>query len=215
MHAVDNANVFEGWSLCAKFGHAASVAEIRRWGIVVPHRSDIGELRMSQDARPANLSGMILIGYDGSPDSKDAIKRAGELMRGRPATIVTVWEPLEEIVTRVGAGMPIGAVDYAAIDHSYEEQAHRRAEEGAECARQAGLKAHAQACVRDGSIAETILIAADEANAEAIVLGTRGLTGLKSLLLGSVSHAVLQHADRPVVVVPSPAVAAARAARLA
>jgi hypothetical protein len=50
-------------------------------------------------------------------------------------------------------------------------------------------------------------------DAEAIVLGRRGLTGVKSLLLGSVSHAVLQHADRPVVVVPSPAVTEARAQR--
>ena len=43
-------------------------------------------------------------------------------------------------------------------------------------------------------------------------LGTRGLTGLKSLFLGSVSHAALEHADRPVMVVPSGEVAAARAA---
>jgi nucleotide-binding universal stress UspA family protein len=41
-------------------------------------------------------------------------------------------------------------------------------------------------------------------------MGTRGLTGVKSLLLGSVSHAVLQHADRAVVVVPSPEVARER-----
>jgi hypothetical protein len=37
--------------------------------------------------------------------------------------------------------------------------------------------------------------------------------GLKSLLLGSVSHAVLQRADRTVIVVPSPAVASSRKRR--
>ena len=39
---------------------------------------------------------------------------------------------------------------------------------------------------------------------------SRGLTGVQSLLLGSVSHAVLQHADRTVIVMPSPGEAAAR-----
>ena len=155
---------------------------------------------------------MILIAYDGSPDAKEAIKRAGELMRGRPAAVVTVWEQFEDMVTRVGAAMPIGAVDYADADRSYEGQARRRAEEGAKLARDAGLKAQARICLRSGSIAETILGEAGDLGAEAIVLGTRGLTGLKSLLLGSVSHAVLQHTDRPVIVVPSPEVAAARAA---
>ncbi len=58
----------------------------------------------------------------------------------------------------------------------------------------------------------TILEQAADVDASAIVLGSRGLTGLKSLLLGSVSHAVIQHADRPVIVVPSRELAAGRAA---
>ncbi|MFZ0381678.1 MAG: universal stress protein [Solirubrobacteraceae bacterium] len=58
---------------------------------------------------------MILIAYDGSPDANEAIKHAGELMRGRPAAVVTVWEHFEDTVTRVGAAMPIGAMDYAEV----------------------------------------------------------------------------------------------------
>jgi nucleotide-binding universal stress UspA family protein len=46
--------------------------------------------------------------------------------------------------------------------------------------------------------------------ASAILMGSRGLTGLKSVLLGSVSHAVIQHADRAVIVVPSQEVASER-----
>jgi nucleotide-binding universal stress UspA family protein len=156
---------------------------------------------------------MILIAYDGSPDAKAAIERAGQLLPGRPATVLTVWERFEEVLMRVGAGMPIGSVDYEELDRSSEEQARQRAEEGAELARAAGLKAEARACVRFGSIADSIISEAQDTGAEAIMVGTRGLTGLKSLFLGSVSHAVLQHADRPVIVVPSPEVAAERASR--
>ena len=156
---------------------------------------------------------MILIAYDGSPDAREAIQRAGGLLGDRPATVLTVWELFQDVLARTGGGFPIGGVDYDELDREYEEEARRRANEGAELARDAGLNAQARTCVRDGSIANTILAEADELGAEAIVLGTRGLTGLKSLLLGSVSHAVAQHADRPVIVVPSAELAAERAAR--
>jgi nucleotide-binding universal stress UspA family protein len=156
---------------------------------------------------------MILIAYDGSEDAQAAIKRAGELLEGRPATVLSVWERFQDVLARSGAGMPIGNVDYDELDSSYQGQARERAEEGARLARDAGLKAQARVCVRRGSIADAILTEADDLGAEAIVLGTRGLTGLKSLLLGSVSHAVVQHADRPVIVVPSAELADQRAVR--
>ena len=56
----------------------------------------------------------------------------------------------------------------------------------------------------------TILPAFNDAHIH-FLMGSRGLTGVKSLLLGSVSHEVIQHADRAVVVVPSPDVAESRA----
>jgi len=43
-----------------------------------------------------------------------------------------------------------------------------------------------------------------------IVLGTRGLGGVKSLMLGSVSGAVAHHARRAVLVIPSPSLAEQR-----
>ena len=156
---------------------------------------------------------MILIAYDGSADAQAAIERAGELLSGESATVFTVWERFIDVVTRTGAGMPIGEVDYESLDRGYEEQARQRAEEGAERAARAGLNAQPRTRGRHNSIASTILTEADEVGAAAIVLGTRGLTGLKSLLLGSVSHAVVQHAHVPVLVVPSAETADQRAAR--
>jgi nucleotide-binding universal stress UspA family protein len=62
-------------------------------------------------------------------------------------------------------------------------------------------------------MADTILSEADAVDADAIVLGSRGRGGIGSFLVGSVSHAVLQSADRPVLIVPSPQVARERAER--
>jgi len=157
---------------------------------------------------------MILIAYDGSADSQSAVQRAAELMPDQPATVLTVWEPFDDIMARAGAGMlswpEQGMLDE--IDAASMDSARTRAEQGAEHARRAGLHPQVRVGMRGATVAETILVAADEVEANVIVLGTRGLSGLKSLLLGSVSHAVLQHASRPVLVVPSPEVAARRAA---
>ena len=157
---------------------------------------------------------MILICYDGSPDSRAAINSAGQLMPGETATVLTVWEPFLDILTRTGAGMaywPEG-IDLEEIDAAAEQSARASADEGVEHARRAGLNPQPRTRARGATIAETILSEADEAKANAIVLGTCGLTGLKSLMLGSVSHAVVQHADRPVIIVPSPEITAKRAA---
>lgn len=155
---------------------------------------------------------MILIAYDGSEDAQTAIQRAGELFHGQSATVLSVWERFVDVVTRVGSGMPVGDVDYEALDRAYRDEADHQADEGAERARQAGLEAQPRVRARERTIAATILAEADEIGAVAIVLGTRGLTGAKAFLLGSVSHAVVQHAHIPVMVVPSAATAAERAA---
>ena len=55
-----------------------------------------------------------------------------------------------------------------------------------------------------GPVWKTILEVAASQHASAIVIGSRGLTGLGSMLLGSVSTAVVHHADRPTLVVHCP-----------
>ena len=156
---------------------------------------------------------MILIAYDGSADAEAAIDGAAGLLREQEVTILTVWERIIDVLERSGSAFAIGDMDYEAVDRESEQQARRRAEEGVQRAAKAGLKAKVEVRARDTSVAESILAAADDLGANAVLMGTRGLTGVKSLLLGSVSHGVLQHANRPVIVVPSPEVAAERAAR--
>jgi nucleotide-binding universal stress UspA family protein len=157
---------------------------------------------------------MILICYDGSPDARTAIEHAGELLGGQPATVLTIWETLAQVLahTPAGFGLAPGDVDFEKIDANSRASAESTAAEGAEIAGKLGLTAEPEVREQSTTVAAAILDAAAAVDASAIVVGSRGLNGIKSLLLGSVSHALLHQSDRPVVVVPSAEVAAARAA---
>jgi nucleotide-binding universal stress UspA family protein len=97
--------------------------------------------------------------------------------------------------------------DETGADAAMRQAALALATDGAQRATAAGLVAQPMIANRDGDIAETILAVGADLEADVIVLGTRGLGAVKTLMLGSVSHAVLHHADRAVLVVPSPALA--------
>ena len=55
--------------------------------------------------------------------------------------------------------------------------------------------------VREGDPSEQIISTASEMSADLIVVGSRGLSGVKRFLLGSVSQRVCYHSDKPVIVV--------------
>ena len=150
---------------------------------------------------------MILVCYDGSPDAQTAIDYAAQLMPSAKATVLTVWRPFSDASSYSGStviGVGMGAyADHPAIDAASEQSASEKAADGAQRAATAGLVAEPRVAGSLGGVARTILDVAADVNADAVVLGTRGRSGVKSFLLGSVSHEVVQHADRPVLIVPS------------
>ena len=109
-----------------------------------------------------------------------------------------------------GGGVP---ADEEELDRASRERAEQEEQEGATLACDRGIDATATVRARSGTVADTILTDADELDADAIVLGSRGLGGVASLLIGSVSHGVIQSADRTVETAPSPKVAEKRAAK--
>src|SRR5271163_4477846 len=153
----------------------------------------------------------IVIAYDGSDAARAAVKEAAALFGSRPAIVLTVWEPgLADFMlmpNTMGTGtmmMPYDPATVQAVDKAAEDHARDIAEDGAQLARAGGLVAEALP-VRDAAdIADAILETASERGAAAIVIGSRGLKGLKSKMIGSSSSSVLGRSELPVVIVHAP-----------
>ena len=82
-----------------------------------------------------------------------------------------------------------------------EADAHAVVDRGVAIARDAGFDAEPLVVVADRPTAELITETAEQHDAPAIVMGQRGLSGLKSAVLGSVSRDVVNAYHRPVVLV--------------
>ncbi|MDX6537450.1 MAG: hypothetical protein QOD37_1791 [Gaiellales bacterium] len=143
----------------------------------------------------------ILLCYDGSDDAFRAIQFAGTLFAGRTAIVLAVWEHYSVL-------SGVSRVD----DELVQEATEALAADGCERARDAGFSATPVAVEAQHGVAEAIIDAADAHDALLVVMGTRGNTGIRSLLLGSVSHGVAHHAHRPLLIVPSQPLADARSA---
>jgi nucleotide-binding universal stress UspA family protein len=67
--------------------------------------------------------------------------------------------------------------------------------------RDAGIPCRTLVC--EGNAAETLERVAEDEECSLIVVGRRGEGGFAELVLGSVPHALVHHAHRPVLVVPA------------
>jgi nucleotide-binding universal stress UspA family protein len=161
--------------------------------------------------RVGAADGPILIAFDGSPAARHAVSDAARLLGPRPALVVTVWEPglayaIPEM--RPEGLVPTPMVDPSvarSVDKGVRSQAEQVAGEGAELARSLGLDAQPLAAAEERDIVDTILRTAEEYDAAAIVVGSRGLSGVRARIEGSTTKGLLKHASCPVIVVHEPA----------
>jgi nucleotide-binding universal stress UspA family protein len=150
--------------------------------------------------------GPILIAFDGSPAARQAVAAAAALLKPRATLVLTVWEAAlahAAVASPPDVGMT-PAVDPSALltfDEALRGHAERVSNEGAELARSFGLNAEPLTTADVGDIARTIVEVAREHKAATIVVGSRGLSGLRARLEGSTSKGVMRHATCPVVVV--------------
>jgi nucleotide-binding universal stress UspA family protein len=142
----------------------------------------------------------ILICYDGSPGAVRAIEAAATLLGPRRAVVLDVAPPITPAESMATLS-PV--VPGAAFEELNTADAGRVAARGAELARSSGFDAEARGDLGSPTW-EGVVDVADELDAAVIVIGSRGLSGLKEILEGSLSHEVAEHAGRPVLIVPPP-----------
>ena len=99
--------------------------------------------------------------------------------------------------------MTSSIVPGSAFETLNEAEALRIADRGAEIARSARLQAESRGQFTS-STWQGIVGVADELDAAVIVIGSRGLTGMKKVFDASLSQQVAEHAGRPVLIVPPP-----------
>ena len=145
----------------------------------------------------------VLLCYDGSPDAAEAIRHAAGLTGGGPAVVLYVWLPPSALMLAgrtVAADHPlspaIGEVDAAA-----REEADRVVAEGVRIATEAGFDASPMTERAGRGVWRAIVKIADEQDVRAVVVGSHGHSAA-SAVLGSVSHGVVNHSRRPVLVAP-------------
>jgi nucleotide-binding universal stress UspA family protein len=132
----------------------------------------------------------ILVAVDDSESSRRAVEMASEMARalGAEMMLLHVIE-IEELPTLIGE----------AEDMRADEEAQIVLGMAAKLAKGKGVEP--KIAVRRGHPANQILRFADTYSPQLIVLGTRGVTGAKGVLMGSVSTAVSRKAHSSVVLV--------------
>ena len=148
-------------------------------------------------------TGPVLFAYDGSAHAKEAIRRGGAVLRPGPAIVAVAWTTFAGAAPSALLALPGNMVDDAVddLDAASRETAEELAQEGAELAAAAGFQVEPRAVRSSGPFFAAIIHCADEIDASAIVLGSRGRSRLAATVLGSVSTGVLHHTQRPVLVV--------------
>ncbi len=140
----------------------------------------------------------ILVPIDGSETSDRALQEAIKL--GDSAAQLRLVNVMEEIYALDAEGYAF--IDYAVLQQAVRHSGERLLAAAAEKVQRAGKRAETVLLETNGErIASVIEAEAKRWQADLIVIGTHGRSGLSRLLLGSVAEGVARVATAPVLLV--------------
>ena len=145
---------------------------------------------------PGGTSGRIVVATDGSEGATAALRWAVEAARTRGCTleVVHAWEDAP-----LGGGFPVTATVHARS--SYEHAARQVLDGALAGVDTSGVPKVERFALEGPAVAQVLAHARD---ADLLVVSSRGLGGLKGLLLGSVSRPLVHKATVPVAVIKRP-----------
>ncbi|MEM3578764.1 MAG: universal stress protein [Candidatus Bathyarchaeia archaeon] len=148
----------------------------------------------------------ILVPLDGSEHSIRALNIAIQIakkFKGKITLIHIYSVSVRPVVVPEPAtfapGIPMMApAEYSRVAEAIKEAGTRILAEGAEKVKAEGVEA--ETILREGHTVHEIVRAAEEGKFDLIVMGARGLSRIKEIILGSVSEGVIRNAPCPVLV---------------
>ncbi len=142
----------------------------------------------------------ILVPTDGSEQAKNALKHAALYAQkwGASITILSVVPPPTPMI--------LGEVQFNRdfsldLDKAYTAYHLGVLEEAKQTLRSKFPDVPVNTQLKKGNVALKIVEASEDEDVDLIIVGSRGHSGLSSLLLGSVSNYVVNHCKKPVLVV--------------
>jgi len=135
----------------------------------------------------------LLLAVDGSDHSMRAAQYAGDLARALGSSIVRIVVAFEQIPDYLGEPNRQQAID------ARLQQANGILERAQDAVGSIPGEIHTE--LIEGSPAEAVIEIARTRRSNVIVMGSRGLSNMAGLVLGSTSQKVVSHAPCPVLIV--------------
>jgi nucleotide-binding universal stress UspA family protein len=141
----------------------------------------------------------IVVGVDGSAHADAALAWAIRMAKGMSSEVIAVYA-VDIPVWIAGYGAEAAPVVPPQFDPEWRAEMKREfEEEWCRPLKDSGVRY--RSVMADGNAATVIHAVAEQEDADIVVVGRRGRGGFAELLLGSVSHALVLHSKRPVLVI--------------